>query len=242
MGGEAILDRCDRQPLELNEKMRKMVPTETSFFRDFEVFEVLRQTVLPELLRRRGHQRRLNLWSAACSSGQEPYSLALLLQAYFPLLTHWQLKFFASDISEEMLARAREGCYSQAEVARRLPPHLLRRYFRPQDDRWYIGEDIRLMVEFHQIDLTQKWPPLPKMDLILMRNVLIYFNRSTRRKILKKVRQILRPDGYLFLGATETPFCLDGGFFPVPMGGAMGYQLHRPSPDLTSTADDKGKF
>lgn len=233
LGCEAILDRCDRQPIELNEKMREIIPTETSFFRDFEVFEALRETVLPELLRRWGRQRHLHLWCAACSSGQEPYSLALLLQAYFPLLTHWQLKFFASDVSPEMLARAREGCYSQAEVERRLPEHLLRRYFRQQDDRWCIGEDIRLMVEFHQIDLAQKWLPLPKMDLILMRNVLIYFNRSTRRKILKKVRQILRPDGYLFLGATETPFCLDGGFFPVPIGTAIGYQPYRSSSDLT---------
>jgi chemotaxis protein methyltransferase CheR len=205
----------------------RQTPTETSFFRDVDVFEALRKTVFPELLKRRGNQRQLNLWSAACSSGQEPYSLALLLQAYFPLLIHWQLKFFASDRSEEMLARARQGCYSQSEVERRLPPHLLRRYFRQQGDLWYIADEIRLMVEFHQIDLLEKWPTLPKMDVILMRNVLIYFSRSTRRRILKKVRQILKPDGYLFLGATETPFSLDRGFIPVQIGRAIGYKLCR---------------
>lgn len=210
-----------------SESIRQTIPTETSFFRDVDVFEALRKTVFPELLRRRGNQRQLNLWSAACSSGQEPYSLALLLQAYFPLLTHWKLKFFASDRSEEMLARAREGCYSQSEVDRRLPPQLLRRYFRQQGDLWYISDEIRLMLEFHQIDLLEKWPPLPKMDVILMRNVLIYFNRSTRRRILKKVRQILKPDGYLFLGATETPFSLDRGFVPVKIGQAIGYKLCR---------------
>lgn len=209
----------------LSESIRPKIPTETSFFRDVDVFEALRQTVFPELLRRRGNKRKLNLWSAACSSGQEPYSLALLVQAYFPLLTHWHLKLFASDRSEEMLARARAGCYSQTEVERRLPPQLLRRYFRQEGDLWYIADEIRLMVEFRQIDLLEKWSSLPKMDVILMRNVLIYFNRSTRRSILKKVRQLLRPDGYLFLGVTETPFCLDGGFIPVQIGQAIGYKL-----------------
>lgn len=210
-----------------SETLKPKIPTETSFFRDVDVFEALRQTVFPELLRRRGNQRKLNLWSAACSSGQEPYSLALLLQAYFPLLTDWHLKLFASDRSEEMLARSRAGCYSQTEVERRLPPQLLKRYFRQQGDFWYIADEIRLMVEFRQIDLLEKWPPLPKMDVILMRNVLIYFERSRRRSILKKVRQLLKPDGYLFLGATETPFCLDGGFVPVQIGKAIGYKLCR---------------
>lgn len=217
-----------RSQIDVNSNER-ITPTETSFFRDVDVFEALRTIVFPELLKYRGSQRQLNLWSAACSSGQEPYSLALLLQAYFPLLTHWHLKLFASDRSEEMLVRSREGCYSKSEVDRRLPPQLLRRYFREQDDFWYIADEIRLMVEFHQIDLLEKWPPLPKMDLILMRNVLIYFNRSTRRRILKKVRQVLKPEGYLFLGATETPFSLDRGFVPVQLGKAIAYQVERKS-------------
>jgi chemotaxis protein methyltransferase CheR len=225
--------RPSKSQISSRESLRQPIPTETSFFRDVDVFEALRKTIFPELLKRRGSQRRLNLWSAACSSGQEPYSLALLLQAYFPLLTHWQLKFFASDVSDEMLARSREGCYSQSEVERRLPPQLLRRYFRQQGDSWCIADEIRLMVEFHQIDLLEKWPSLPKMDLILMRNVLIYFNRSTRRRILQKVRHILKPDGYLFLGATETPFSLDRGFVPVQIGRAIAYQLCQNSTDLS---------
>ncbi len=209
----------------------RATPTETSFFRDVDVFEALRQNVFPELLRHRGNKRQLNIWSAACSSGQEPYSVALLLQAYFPLLMHWQLKLFASNESEKMLARAREGCYSQSEVERRLPPQLLRRYFQQQGDLWYIADEIRLMVEFHQIDLLETWLPLPKMDLILMRNVLIYFNRFNRRRILKKVRQILKPDGYLFLGATESTFSVDRGFVPVPIGRTIAYQLDGNSTD-----------
>ncbi len=211
-----------------------MIPTETSFFRDADFFDALKSSVFPELLKYRRIDRQLNIWSAACSSGQEPYSLALVLQAYFPLLTKWELQLVASDVSLEMLTKAHGGSYSQAEVDRRLPPELRTRYFHPQGDGWQIDESIRSMVQFRPINLLEPWPPLPPMDLVVMRNVLIYFDKPTRRSILTRVRQILKPDGYLFLGSTETTFGVDRAFESVKFDRAIGYQLRREVPQTVS--------
>ncbi|MDY6937257.1 MAG: protein-glutamate O-methyltransferase CheR [Cyanobacteriota bacterium] len=205
--------------------MVKTIPTETSFFRDSDFFNALKSSIFPELMRLRRLDRQLNIWSAACSSGQEPYSLALVLHARFPLLTNWELQLTASDRSWEMLAKADRGSYSQAEVTRRLPPELLKRYFYRQGDRWQIDESIRSMVQFRYLNLLDPWPTLPPMDLVVMRNVLIYFDKPTRRQILTRVRQVLKPDGYLFLGSTETPFGVDSAFELVRFDRAIGYRL-----------------
>ncbi|MBE9039450.1 protein-glutamate O-methyltransferase CheR, partial [Oscillatoriales cyanobacterium LEGE 11467] len=210
------------------------IPTETSFFRDADFFDALKSSVFPELLQHRRIDRQLNIWSAACTSGQEPYSLAMELQAYFPLLTKWELELVASDMSLEMLTKARRGFYSQEEVERRLPPELLTRYFHQQGDRWQIAPSIRSMVQFRTINLLAPWPPLPPMDLVVMRNVLIYFDKPTRRNILTRVRQILKPDGYLFLGVTETPFGADRAFESVKFDRAIGYRLRPEVPQTLS--------
>ncbi len=203
------------------------IPTETSFFRDPDFFSALREHVLPQLLRRRRLDKKLTIWCAACSNGQEAYSLAILLQEYFPSLTSgWQLNLLATDISPAAIARARNGEYSDAEIQRRLPQPLKSRYFSRHGSHWKIEPELRLLVEFNELDLRDGWSNLPRsIDLILMRNVLIYYDLVTRELILDRVLNALKPDGYLFLGATETAFNLDGTFQAVHLGKAIGYQV-----------------
>lgn len=189
-----------------------MTTNETSFFRDFHPFEALRRSILPQLLLKSVSNRELNIWSAACSSGQEPYSIAMLLHEDFPGMAGWNVRLIASEFSAEMLARAQEGCYSQLEVNRGLPAKLLVKYFRQHGADWQIADELRKRVEFQAINLAGFWPPLPPMDIILMRNVLIYFGVETKKQILRKARQLLKQDGVLFLGGAETTINLDDSF------------------------------
>jgi chemotaxis protein methyltransferase CheR len=199
----------------LGEVVEAMAITETCFFRDGHPFEVLRQTVLPELVQRRAERRSLNIWSAACSSGQEVYSVALLLRQSFPALAGWNIRLIASDLSSAMLARARQGRYTQLEVVRGLPSELLKSYFQEQGSGWQIRDDLRRMVELHTINLNGPWPELPPLDLVLMRNVLIYFDVPTRQRLLDRVRRVMQPDGYLLLGGAETTYNLSDDFTPI---------------------------
>jgi len=202
-----------------------MTTSETSFFRDFHPFEALKKFVMPELVAQRGPAQELNIWCAACSAGQEPYSLALLLREYFPQLLSWNIHILATDLSVDILARAREGRYSQLEVNRGLPAHLLIKYFQKQGCDWYLRDDIRRMVDFQTLNLANAWPLLPLFDLVMMRNVLIYFNTETKKMILGRVRRVLRPDAYFFLGAAETTFNLDDSFERVQFDRATCYRV-----------------
>ena len=204
-----------------------MTTNETSFFRDFHPFEALRNSILPELVLKRASSKQLSFWSAACSSGQEPYSFVILLQEYFPSLTGWTVRLIATELSAEMLARAQEGRYSQLEVNRGLPASLLVKYFRQHGSDWQIREDLRRRVEFQVMNLAENWPLLPPMDVVLMRNVLIYFGVETKKKILSKVRQLLKPDGFLFLGGAETTFNLDDAFERVQFDRTICYSVRK---------------
>jgi chemotaxis protein methyltransferase CheR len=228
---EILLTRLAVRPDEalLAEVVELMTINETFFFRDTAPFEALRRRVLPELVGRRTAERRLTVWCAACSSGQEPYSVAMLLGGDFPALAGWEVRLIASDLSGAMLERARRGLYSRLEVSRGLPADLLRDYFEEQTDGWRIKDDIRRSVEFRSINLSGGWPELPLMDLILLRNVLIYFDAATKQRILAKVRQLLRPDGYLMLGAGETTQNLDDSFAAVQVDEASFFRP-RPRP------------
>ena len=201
-----------------------MVTNETSFFRDHHPFEDLRTTILPELIRRRAAERRLDLWSAAASTGQEPYSLAILIREQFPELAGWSVNILATDLSAEVLERARAGRYNQIEVNRGLPVTLLMKYFRQQGTTWELVEEVRRMVDFRALNLARPWPPLPPMDLILLRNVMIYFEPETKREILGRVARLLRPGGYLLLGSAETTLNLDASFRRVEHTKAGFYQ------------------
>lgn len=194
------------------EVIEAMVTTETSFFRDISPFETLRATVIPELIAARSSERRLNIWCAASSSGQEPYTLAILLKEYFPLLDDWKIHLVATDISREMLARCRAGRYSQLEVNRGLPIALLLKYFHQDGAYWELRQDIRSMVDFQQLNLMHPFPHMTTMDLILLRNVMIYFEVETKKMILQRMVKALRPDGYLILGGAETTFNLEDRF------------------------------
>jgi chemotaxis protein methyltransferase CheR len=213
----------------LGELVEAMTINETYFFRDEAPFEVLRQKVLQELVQKRADVRVLNIWSAACSSGQEPYSVALLLHHYFPDLAGWDVRLLASDLSAAMLERARRGFYSELEVSRGLPPELLEASFERQGDGWQIRDEIRRRVEFRRINLSGVWPELPPLDLILLRNVLIYFDAPTRQQILDRVYRALQPDGYLLLGGAETTHNLDDRFLPVSFGQVSFFRQCPPA-------------
>ena len=225
---EALLDAvqagADSGQLE-RKVIEAMTNSETSFFRDLHPFEALRKFVIPELITRRAAERTLNIWCAATASGQEPYSLAMLLREHFPQLLRWKVTLIASDISEAMLSRARAGAYSQIEINRGLPAPLLVRYVRRIDGEWQINEDLRRAIDFRRVNLTAAWPFLPAMDIIMMRNVLIYFDVPTKKAVLARVRRQLRPGGFLFLGGGESTLNLDDSFAPARFGKAICYQL-----------------
>ncbi len=202
--------------------------TETSFFRDLHPFNALRDEVLPELIRRRENtSRTLSIWSAACSSGQEPHSIAMLLQDRFPDLAGWNLQLVASDISESILQRARNGLYTQLEINRGLPAPYLIRFFDQDEDQWKLKPEVRRMFRFFRQNLADEWSMLAPLDLLVMRNVLIYFDVATRRDMLRKVRKILKPDGYLLLGSAETTLHLDELFTRVRVGRTVFYQVSK---------------
>jgi chemotaxis protein methyltransferase CheR len=207
------------------EVVEAMVTTETSFFRDIHPFESLRTTVLPDLIRRRESVKRLDVWCAACSTGQEPYSLAMLIREHLPQLATWSVNILATDLSTEVLGRARAGRYNQIETNRGLPAALLVKYFKQDGTTWELSSDIRRMVEFREVNLTQPFTSIPRVDLVFLRNVMIYFDIEIKKTILTRVKDLLRPDGYLLLGGAETTLNLcdafqriesiKGGFYQV---------------------------
>ena len=201
-----------------------MTTNETAFFRDLHPFEALRSRVLPDLVGRRAGEKRLQIWCAASSSGQEPYTVAMLLREHFPHLRDWQLGILATDLSEEMLARAREGRFTQLEVNRGLPASFLVKYFTKIGPEWELSEEVRGMVEFRTLNLVKPWPELPAVDVLFLRNVMIYFDLDTKREVLARIRRVLRPDGTLFLGAAETTLHADDAFERVPLERSWGYR------------------
>jgi chemotaxis protein methyltransferase CheR len=208
-GGDGSLQRKVVEALTTNE---------TSFFRDIHPFDALRKQLLPELIKSRTTTKMLNVWSAACSTGQEPYSLAILIRENFPQLNDgWRVRIYATDLATKVLDRARTGSFSQLEINRGLPAALAVKYFRREGLEWIANDSIRQMIEFREMNLATPWPSLSAMDVIFLRNVLIYFDTDTKREILRKVRGILRPDGCLFLGAAETTLNLDDAFERVPL-------------------------
>jgi chemotaxis protein methyltransferase CheR len=187
-----------------------MTTNETSFYRDIHPFDALKTTILPELIKKREKERTLNIWSNACSSGQEVYSIAMLLREHFPVLQGWKVRLIASDLSTAILRRAQEGNFNQTEVNRGLPMPLLLKYFTKNGLNWQIKEEVRNGIEFKEVNLIEAWPQsLPAMDIIFLRNVLIYFDPPTKTNVLNKAAKLLRPDGYMFLGGAETTMNLD---------------------------------
>jgi len=202
-----------------------MTNNETWFFRDLNCFAALTQYVLPELMKRRAAERELAIWSAACSSGQEPYSIAMALREGFAV-PGWKFSILGTDFCSAILERAKSGLYRQMEVNRGLAARLLARHFSRQGLHWQLKPEVRSAVRFQFLNLAEPWGnTVPPADIVLLRNVLIYFDVSTRKEILAKIRRTLRPDGYLFLGCAETTLNLDPAFRPVQANNYICYTI-----------------
>lgn len=202
-----------------------MTTNETSFFRDLHPFEALKKHVLPSVLASRSASKSLSIWCGASSTGQEPYTIAMTLMESFPSIVQWKLTFIATDISSEMISRSREGKYNQIEINRGLPASLLVKHFEKQGQEWQIKQPLRKMIEFKEMNLVRDWPKFPQFDIVFMRNVLIYFESQTKRDILARIRGVLKPDGYLFLGCAETTLCLDDSFERTPYEKSGCYRV-----------------
>lgn len=201
-----------------------LTTNETLFFRDVHPWDSLRKHVIPKLREARASTRTITVWSAACSTGQEPYSLAMLLAEHFPDLAGWSIRIIGTDISPTVLKRAESGVFQQLEVNRGLPAIYLVKHFRQEGRNWILSEAIRRRVEFRPLNLARHWTGLPRCDLVFMRNVMIYFDVETRRTILRQLRHVLAPDGFLLLGTAETAVNLDNAFNAVTFDRATFFQ------------------
>jgi chemotaxis protein methyltransferase CheR len=201
-----------------------MTTNESFFFRDKVPFEQFRDTMMPALLAARGN-RQIRVWCAAAATGQEPYSLAMCLREMQEKIAGWRIEILATDISTEVLEKARAGIYSQFEVQRGLPIALLVKYFSQVGDLWQIAPEIRAMVQFRPLNLLRELSHLGAFDVVFCRNVLIYFDQDTKTKVLRNLAQVTRTDGYLVLGAAETVVGLTDAFEPTSDRG-----LYVPTP------------
>ncbi len=210
-----------------NEALRRevveaMTTNETQFFRDPAQYQALRTTVLPELIERRLPVRRLSFWSAAASTGQEAYSLAMMLREMG--LADWDLRILGTDLAESVLQRARAGRYSQLEINRGLPAAYLVKYFTRHGLEWQLRDEIRRMVRFEHHDLRYGVNHLGSFEVVFCRNVLIYFDTETKKKILRQIHRSLAAGGWLLLGAVETVLDLEDLFERRRIGQATLYQ------------------
>lgn len=211
-----------------------MTTNETSFFRDAHPFVTLKDKVLPDLMERRQTKRALTIWCGACSSGQEPYSIAMLVDDELPQLRNWNLRIIASDVSAAMLGRAAAATYTALEIQRGLPVRYKSRYFIHDGPEYRLVDGIREMVELRALNLaSSRWSLLPPIDVAMVRNVLIYFDLPTKQAILRRVRQVLQPDGYLFLGGSETTLNVDPTWTRTALGPTTVYQPARATDGLT---------
>lgn len=229
---ETLMRGIRTQPIDKlhHQVIHAMTTNETLFFRDVHPFEALRRELLPKLIQSRSPQRTLNVFFAGCSTGQEPYSVAIMLRESFPEILDWNLRLTAVDISLDALERAQRGIYTQFEMNRGLPATCMVKFFRKQGLEWHLHDDIRRMVEFRQMNIAEPLPPLPSMDIIFMRNILIYFNEDTKKGIFRTMRRQLKPDGCLFLGTAETPMYLDPALEPITLGRATYYRQRSEIP------------
>lgn len=206
-----------------------MTTNETSFFRDMVPFDCLKTVIIPDLLQRRAKQKCLSLWSGACSSGQEAYSILFLLEESIPQREDWLVQLFATDINSAMVERTKRGEYSQLEVNRGLPARMLVNNFSRKGVMWEVNPGIRNLIDARELNLIEQWPHIEPKDIIFLRNVLIYFDVETKRLILTRIKKILKPDGYLFLGGAETTIGIDNDFERVDFPNASCYRLNTDS-------------
>jgi len=211
-----------------------MTTNETFFFRDNYPFEALRKPVLPRLMQARAGRKQLRIWSAACSTGQEPFSISMMIKDGFPSLSDWRVDIVATDISRTALSRACEGAYSSFEIQRGLPIQYLIKFFEQNGEQWRIKSELLHPIEFRQFDLLWDLAPLGIFDVILCRNVLIYFDQQTKAAVLRAMCRQLAPDGVVILGGSESVFGSCEQLTDVP--DLRGVYCHAGSQDLWRAA------
>ena len=219
-----------------------MTINETYFFRDKTPFDQFRSTILPKLLAARANEKRLRIWSAAASTGQEGYSLAMIIEDIAAKVAGWKIEIVGTDLSDGVLDKARKGIYSQFEVQRGLPTTYLLRHFNQIGDSWQISDAMRSKVTFRQLNLLSDYASLGRFDIIYCRNVLIYFDAARKSDILTRMTRQLAPDGYVVLGASESLIGLKTDLVPHPEhrglfvrganGGAAELPVSRPVPKI----------
>ncbi len=197
------------------EVVEAMTTNESFFFRDKVPFDHFRDTIMPALMAARAREKRIRIWCTACATGQEPYSLAMGLKAIGPALAGWRVEIIATDISNEVLEKAKAGIYNQFEVQRGLPIQQLVKFFGQVGEAWQIAPEIRAMVQFRPLNLLNDFASLGTFDLVFCRNVLIYFAQETKVDVLNRLARQLPFDGYLILGAAETVVGLTDAFKPL---------------------------
>ncbi len=199
-----------------DEVVDAMTTNETFFFRDGHPFDLIRDRLLPQLISNQREERRLSIWSAACSSGQEIYSVAMLIREHFPELLSWDLQLYATDLSPTVLAKGKSGVYTDMEARRGLSDELRSRYFkRVENGRWQISDSVKDMVRFEQLNFLDPWPDVGVHHIVLIRNVLIYFQVEDKLRIMERVRRRLHPDGCMLLGTSETTLNIDPNWEPM---------------------------
>ncbi len=200
----------------VSDVVEAMTTNETFFFRDKVPFDHLREVALPSLLKARAGRKSLRIWSAACSTGQEPYSIAMCLKEAGAALAGWRVEIVATDLSQEVLEKSKAGLYSQFEVQRGLPIQMLVKYFSQTGELWQLNGEIRGMVSHRQLNLLQDFAHLGTFDVIFCRNVLIYFDQDTKANIFERMSKLMEPDGMLMLGAAESVVGITDAFRPYP--------------------------
>ncbi len=207
--------RNRRDPRLLKEVTEAMTTNESFFFRDIKPFDLFRDTVLPQVVEARAAKKSLRIWCAAASSGQEPYSLAMIVKEASAKVPGWRIEIVGTDISTEMLEKAKAGLYSQFEVQRGLPIQMLVRYFKKEEDSWRIDPALRAMVQYREFNLLHDLKALGQFDVVFCRNVLIYFDQPTKAKVLEGISRQMPNDGVLFLGGAETVLGISDRFKPL---------------------------
>jgi len=220
---DTVLERSIAEAMTINE---------TSFFRDSRPFELLRTDLMPKLIEARRNTRALRFWSAACSTGQEAYSVAMMMQEHFPLLAGWKIRIEGTDICAEVVERAQAGSYHRIEINRGLPARFVVRYFDHAGENWTVKPEVSKLCNFRQANLCTSQLPFnrtdDRFDVIFLRNVMLYFSQDTRKTLLAGIHRLLAPDGILFLGSSEQP--ADPSIWtPVLAGGTCHFRPRQPS-------------
>ncbi|MEI6234373.1 MAG: protein-glutamate O-methyltransferase CheR [Planctomycetota bacterium] len=226
LGASEVINRLRLNPtMEYRrDVINAMTTNETSFFRDQSPFESLKTDILPNLITARSNVRKLRIWSAACSTGQEAYSIAILIREYFPKLSSWNIEIVGTDISTFVLNRAKQATFTQLEVNRGLPAMLLVKYFTQSGSDWVLKDDVKKLATFRHFNLLTDLTVLGAFDLIFCRNVLIYFDIEAKRQILTQMRTMLGRESSLFLGGAETVFNVVKGYARIQTGKAVYYR------------------